>query len=95
MAFGLIFTFLVNTFGPICPIACSAEGEFYLPAPGVMVRLSPEFNPPILKGIKVHPNNPFRFDFILDQGDEYNRHPERSEGSQGFLDELRFFYASE
>jgi len=53
-----------------------------LPAPGVMVRLSPEFNPPILKGIKVHPNNPFRFDFILDQGDEYNRHPERSEGSQ-------------
>ena len=29
----------------------------------------PYFNPPILKGIKVHPDNPFRFDFILDQGD--------------------------
>ena len=56
--------------------------EFRLPAPGVMVHLSPEFNPPILKGIKVHPSNPFRFDFILDQGDEYIRHPERSEGSQ-------------
>jgi len=43
--------------------------EFHLPAPGVMVHLSPEFNPPILKGIKVHSDNPFRFDFILDKGD--------------------------
>jgi hypothetical protein len=43
--------------------------DFVLPAPGVMVHLSPEFNPPILKGIKVYPENPFRFDFILDRGD--------------------------
>jgi len=43
--------------------------EFRLPAPGVMVHLSPPLDPPILKGIKVHPDNPFRFDFILDQGD--------------------------
>src|SRR5665213_3629234 len=89
---GLIFAFLLNSLGPIpiCPIACSAEVEdFRLPEPGEMVPLSPAFNPPILKGIKVHPDNPFRFDFILDKGDEYtrhpdkyNRHPERSEGSQ-------------
>jgi len=46
--------------------------ELRLPAPGVMVHLSPEFNPPILKGIKVHPDNPFQFDFILDQGDSFN-----------------------
>ena len=52
----------------IGPIPAYAQ-DFRLPAPGVMVRLSPEFNPPILKGIKVHPDNPFRFDFILDQGD--------------------------
>ncbi len=43
--------------------------DFRLPAPGVMVQLSPEFNPPILQGIKVHPDNPFRFEFILDKGD--------------------------
>ena len=42
---------------------------FQLPAPGVMVHLSLPLNPPMLKGIKVHPENPFRFDFILDQGD--------------------------
>jgi hypothetical protein len=63
---GLIFAFLLNTFGPL-PVAQAQD--FRLPAPGVMVHLSPEFNPPILKGIKVHPDNPFRFDFILDQGD--------------------------
>ena len=34
-----------------------------------MVHLSPPLDPPILKGIKVHPDNPFRFDFILDKGD--------------------------
>ena len=62
---GLIFAFLVNTFGP----APAYAQDFRLPAPGVMVHLSPEFNPPILKGIKVYPDNPFRFDFILDKGD--------------------------
>ncbi len=45
-----------------------ADG-FSLPAPGVLVRLSPPFDPPILTGIKVYPDNPFRFDFILDEGD--------------------------
>ena len=48
----------------------SAEAhDFRLPAPGAMVHLSPEFNPLILKGIKIYPDNPFKFDFILDKGD--------------------------
>jgi hypothetical protein len=34
-----------------------------------MVSLSPAFHPPVLKGIKVYKDNPFRFDFILDKGD--------------------------
>src|SRR5271167_1501446 len=54
----------------IGPIPKAYADEFFLPAPGVMVALSPEFNPPILKGIKVHPDNPFKFDFILDPGDK-------------------------
>jgi len=62
----ILTVFLVNSFGTM-PMA--KADEFLLPAPGVMVHLSPEFNPPILKGIKVHPDNPFRFDFILDVGD--------------------------
>ena len=43
--------------------------EYTLPKPGTMVPLSPWFNPPVLKGIKVHTDNPFKFDFILDKGD--------------------------
>jgi len=43
--------------------------EFHLPVPGVMVHLSPDYNPPILKGIRVHADNPFQFEFILDKGD--------------------------
>src|SRR5476649_2370196 len=58
--------FITSIIGPL-PLAQAQY--FRLPAPGVMVSRSPAFNPPILKGIKVHPDNPFRFDFILDQGD--------------------------
>ena len=68
---------MTSVFGP-CPVY--AQEGFRLPAPGVMVHLSPEFNPPILKGIKVHPDNPFRFDFILDQGDSNAVIPSPSSG---------------
>src|SRR5690348_8421460 len=62
----ILIAFLLNTFGPV-PTAQAQN--FLLPKPGVMVHLSPPLNPPILKGIKVHTDNPFRFDFILDKGD--------------------------
>jgi len=62
----VLFAFLANAFGP-APLA--QAGDFSLPAPGVRIHLSPEFNPPVLKGIKVHPDNPFKFEFILDRGD--------------------------
>jgi len=96
----LIFAFLFNTLGPL-PLAQAelasslgsdtgwADAEFHLPAPGVMVRLSPPLNPPILKGIKVHPDNPFRFDFILDQGDSLP-----PVGSQQAAKLVKYFLAS-
>ena len=37
----------------------------HMPAPGVMVHLSPEFTPAYLKGIIIHPENAFNFDFIV------------------------------
>src|SRR5580698_7437080 len=70
IALCLIFAFLVNTLGTV-PMA--QADDFRLPAPGIMVPLSPQFNPPILKGIKIHPDNPFHFDFILDRGDTPTR----------------------
>ncbi|MBF0503800.1 MAG: hypothetical protein HQL14_01740 [Candidatus Omnitrophica bacterium] len=62
----ILTAFLVNIFGALPP---AQARDSYLPAPGVRVHLSPEFNPPVLKGIKVHTDDPFRFDFILDHGD--------------------------
>jgi len=67
LALGLIFVFLVNMGGPL-PIA--KAGEFHLPAPGMMVHLSPEFTPAYLKGIVIHPENALKFDFIVYKGDE-------------------------
>ena len=41
-----------------------------LPTPGAMVPLTPEFQPPIVKGMTIHPDNPLQFDFIIDPGEE-------------------------
>ena len=68
LALTILCFFITSVFG-ICPVYAQ---ELRLPAPGVRVSLSPEYNPLILKGIKVHPDNPFRFDFILDKGDSLN-----------------------
>ena len=62
----VLFIFLINTIGPF-PLA---RAQFYLPAPGVMVPLSPPLAPPMLKGIKIDADDPFHFDFILGLGDK-------------------------
>ncbi len=63
--------FLINAFGPLPVYALETQNfaSLRLPTPGVMVHLSPQYTPAALKGLKVHADNPFRFDFILDKGD--------------------------
>jgi len=34
-----------------------------------MVHLSPGYTPPLLRGLVIHPENPFEFDFIIHSGD--------------------------
>src|ERR1700733_3531307 len=63
----VLISFLISSV--IGPLPMALASDFHLPVPGVMIHLSPPLDPPILKGIKVHPDNPFRFDFILDKGD--------------------------
>ncbi len=62
----LSVAFLMNCTGPM---PASRADDFVLPQPGHRVPLSPAFDPPMLKGIKVFPNDPLRMDFIMDQGD--------------------------
>ena len=56
-----------------------------------MVPLSPAFNPPILKGIKVNPENPFRFEFVLDKGDSGLSHEQLKSESAKLI---KYFLAS-
>jgi hypothetical protein len=42
----------------------------FMPKPGVMVHLSPEFTPAHLKGMVIYPDNPLKFDFLITKGDE-------------------------
>jgi hypothetical protein len=48
--------------------ALQAQTVTGLPAPGTMILPSTSFIPPVLKGIKVFPDNPLKFDFIIDTG---------------------------
>ena len=39
-----------------------------LPIPGTMIAPSPAFVPVLLKGMTIHPDDPLKFDFIIDSG---------------------------
>ena len=63
----LIISF-VSTSIIVVPSAHAGESFLRLPQPGAMVNLSPSYEPVLMKGLQVHPENPFLFDFILDVG---------------------------
>ncbi len=45
-----------------------AQSVLNLPVPGTMVPPSSGFTPALMTGITIHPDNPLRFDFIMDRG---------------------------
>jgi len=63
----MAFAFLANCLGPVPEVQAQTAAD--LPIPGTMVNLSPAFEPVLIKGLKIHPENPFLFDFIVDVGD--------------------------
>ncbi|MCR4338163.1 MAG: hypothetical protein NUV91_10205, partial [Candidatus Omnitrophica bacterium] len=65
----ILMAFLSTTILPPA-YAQTAFSSFNLPQPGKMVFLSPVFEPLLLKGIKIFPENPFQFDFIIDRGEK-------------------------
>ncbi len=90
----VIFCFVLTTVP-----ARSFAAPLSLPEPGTMVNLSPAFEPVLIKGIKVHPENPFAFDFIVDTGsDPALRHQDLSSHNSGIRDEagklIKYFLAS-
>jgi hypothetical protein len=47
-----------------------AQEQLLLPPEGQILPLSQAFTPLMIKGIKIHKDNPFEFDFIINQGQE-------------------------
>ncbi len=62
-----------------------------LPIAGERVELSEFALPPVLKGVKIYPNDPFRFDFILSPGGEKKTDEELKDESAKLI---RYFLAS-
>jgi glutamate dehydrogenase/leucine dehydrogenase len=67
ISWAVCFCFVLT--GLLGPFQAKAQ-DLLLPAPGTLVNLSPAYQPVIIKGLTVHKNNPFLFDFILDVGQE-------------------------
>ena len=65
------------------PTASYAQSILNLPIPGTMITPSPAFVPVLLKGMTIHPDDPLKFDFIIDSGntnfnsDEIKKESER------------------
>jgi len=66
----LISAFLLNSSGPIPAVQAQIDPVPFMPVPGIMVNLSPEYTPAYLKGIVIHPKEPLKFDFIIYKGDK-------------------------
>ncbi|MCP4652901.1 MAG: hypothetical protein GY858_05905 [Candidatus Omnitrophica bacterium] len=62
-----------------------------LPAPGAMVKQTSDFAPAKLKGIKIFPDNPLKFDFVIDCG---NTNLERKELEEESAKLIKYFLAS-
>ncbi len=92
----VIFSFFLTIIGPMphahasMPTA-AIRSVLGLPAPGTMVSLSAAYQPVIIKGLTVHKDNPFLFDFIVDVGqDRLSSGPLKKEGEKL----IKYFLAS-
>jgi hypothetical protein len=85
----VIGCFFLTTLSPL-PNA-HADSVLGLPAPGTMINLSSAYEPVIIKGLTVHKDNPFLFDFIVDVGqDKLSGQPLKIEGEKL----IKYFLAS-
>ena len=71
LALAIAFFFSFSCVFPPALLAQSIPlASFNLPSPRAMVGLSESFNLPIINGLSVYPDNPLRFGFLINKGDE-------------------------
>ena len=89
----LISCALVTAFAgsSLCVPTAHANDFLGLPEPGKMISLSPAYEPAMIKGLTVHKDNPFLFDFIVDVGqDKMTGEPLKQAGEKL----IKYFLAS-
>ena len=64
----IVLSFIATFILPPTGAYAAGSTVLNLPAPGKMVQLSDKFVPAIVKGITLYPNDPLKFDFIIDTG---------------------------
>ena len=66
LSLSIIICFILTSFVPVPWSWADVVSD--LPQPGKMIFLSSAYTPVLIKGVKIHPDNPLLFDFILDSG---------------------------
>lgn len=61
----IMISAIIFVFGLSLPVTANAS---VVPVSANSVAVTPGFQPPVLLGLKIHPENPLLFDFIVDQG---------------------------
>ncbi|HQP11461.1 MAG TPA: hypothetical protein PK470_01735, partial [Candidatus Omnitrophota bacterium] len=66
----LALIFSLTSLGGVCPVSAQEllKTSVGLPSPGTMVLPTSEYTPMTIKGITIYPDDPFKFDFIMNTG---------------------------
>ncbi len=85
--------FLFTTMTPASKVYASGEliGQNALPPFVAVTNLNASFNPILIKGLKIFPNEPLRFDFIVDKGSSQVENQKLKEESAKLI---KYFLAS-
>ncbi len=91
ISFFILLAFLTNT---VSPLSLAKAGEMVLPLmplPGTMVSMSSAYVPAHLMGLIIHPDDAFKFDFLIHQGDG---HLTPDQKKQEYTKLVKYFLAS-
>lgn len=69
LALFLIISFLNSL---VFPLTVQANPIWQLPAPTEMISISTHYSYPVIRGLKINPQNPLDIEFIIDSGDKDN-----------------------
>ena len=86
-----LFILIFFTLSIVFPPSVQAQFMSTLPAPGTQLALSAPFMPATLRGINLFPEDPLKFDFIIDKGDTNIDGPELELESQKLI---KYFLAA-